>query len=222
MTLISEIYVLLAIITLIFYVATYRGEQLNKLIVIYMVLIIVSSIVAMWIIEFSPVKNNLIVFHVFNPLEYALLCFIYLTAFESRIIHTIIKWSVPVILLLSVLFALYIQPPMVNNTYVIMLESVLGITWSLLFLRETIVLQKEEKLQRYPMFWISIGFLFYFIGSLLVEALLNYLIDQSSVELARRAYQMSFIFKYVLFILLMIGSVSRTSFREAQTDRSYE
>jgi hypothetical protein len=106
----------------------------------------------------------------------------------------------------------YVQQVDTNNSYIVIIESTLVTLWSLLFLRETIILQRESALQKFPMFWISIGLLFYFVGSVSVEGLLNYLMD-ISMDLARRVYRMTFVLKYLLFILLIIGAYSRRLFR---------
>lgn len=220
MTLISAIYIGLAFMTLVLHlVGSGRPEPHQKYIVLHMVLILCSGAVAVGIIELTTLGNNLFVYHIFNPAEYLVLCMLYLQVFTNPKIKNAIRGSMPLVVLLSLVFAIFIQPPNVNNTFIIMLESVLIVMWSLLFLRETLMLQNESRLQQFPMFWVSIGLLFYFIGNLCVETLLNYLLDQS-VELTRRAYKVSFIFKYVLFVLLMISAFSRTIFRS--TDPYHE
>jgi len=213
MTLISGIYMAIALATLAVYLVNYRREEpYQKFVVIYLVAFLFAGATAIGVVEFMPDQNNLFVFHIFNPVEYVILSMLYISSFESVGIKNVIKISIPIVVSLSVVLTLFVQPLNVNNSYTIMIESVLIIMWSLLFLRETIVLQKESHLQRFPMFWISIGLLFYFIGSLCVEALLNYLLDQS-VELTRKAYKVSFIFKYLLFILFMMSAICRIIFR---------
>jgi len=213
MTLISGIYMALALATLVVYVVNYKADEpYQKFVVIYLVAFLCAGIAAIGAIEFKPDQNNLFVFHIFNPVEYVILSMLYISAFQNVKVKSVIRISMPVVVVLSIVFALFVQPLNVNNSYFIMIESVLIVVWSLLFLRETIILQKESQLQRFPMFWISVGLLFYFIGSLCVEALLNYLLDHS-LELSRKAYKVSFIFKYLLFILLMMSATCRIFFK---------
>jgi hypothetical protein len=60
-------------------------------------------------------------------------------------------------------------------------------------------------LYQYPLFWISAGILVYFTETLVIEGLLDYLIKHS-MELARQAYKISYIFKYLLLLSFTIGA----------------
>lgn len=214
MSLIGAIYTMLGLIALLFQVFHFRRDQpYQKFIVAYLIFFLCHSIVAIGIVELTALKSNLVVFHFFNPVEYALLSFVYVEAFSSHRIKRLIKLSVPLVMVLAIVLSLFVQPIQFNNFYFIMIESVLMVIWSLLFIRETILLQQERYLQQYPMFWVTVGILFYFIGNLCVEALLNYLNGQS-LDMARRAYRISFIFKYLLLLLFMLSSVSRKVFRK--------
>jgi hypothetical protein len=209
---IRDIYVSLAVLTLISYLVRLRNETYFKFIAIYMGVLIIASAVAIVIVDLNQSSSNLIVFHVLAPVEYTVLSLLYYHTFKGIRVKRAIGYSIPVFIMICILFSLYVQPVESNNSYVVIIESTIITLWSLLFLRETIILQMESALQRFPMFWISIGLLFYFIGSVTVEGLLNYLMD-FSMDLARRVYRMIFILKYLLFILLMIGAFSRRLFK---------
>lgn len=213
MTPISGIYVALAIITLILHLLNYRSNEPQwKFITLYLILTLVTSAAAISVAELTVEKNNLYIFHLFTPLEYVILALLYHSVFHNTSIRRLIRQSIPIFFIGSILLSAFVQPLNVNNSYSIILESVLIALWSLLFLRETILLQREPRLQRFPMFWISIGLLFYFTGGLFVEGMMNHLINQSP-DLARKAYKMSFIFKYLLFLLFMVGATCRSMFK---------
>jgi hypothetical protein len=214
MTLISGIFVALASLALLLNILYFQeDESYGKYIISYLVLVLVTSAAAIGVYELGLTDNNLFVFHVFTPCEYVLLALLYRAVFQSSFTKRMIVYSIPVFLAFSIFCSIYLQPIDVNNSYSIIAESVLIVLWSLLFLRETIVLQRENRLQRFPMFWISIGFLFYFIGNLFIEGLLNHLIKQS-LPLAKQVYITSFIFKYLLFLLLMMAALCRRLFKQ--------
>ena len=64
------------------------------------------------------------------------------------------------------------------------------------------------------MFWICVGILFCFTGNLITVGMLNYLIKYS-MEIARRAYGFTYIFKYLSFVLLMIGAWCQIAFKNS-------
>lgn len=66
-------------------------------------------------------------------------------------------------------------------------------------------MQAETSITRSPLFWVATGILVYFTGNLFIEGLLNYLMERS-MELARHAYEMSFVFTYLFFIMLTVAA----------------
>lgn len=214
---VRDIYLGLAVLTLLAYLLRLRSEHYFKFIAIYMGVLIVASIAAIVMIKLHYASSNLIVFHLLAPVEYAVLSLLYYHTFRNVGIRRAIRYSMPAFILMSALFSLYVQRVDTNNSYIVITESTLITLWSLLFLRETIILQRESALQKFPMFWISIGLLFYFVGSVSVDGLLNYLMD-FSMDLAHRVYRMTFVLKYLLFILLIIGAFSRKLFRGTSID----
>jgi len=211
---VRDIYVGLAVLTLLSYLVRLGSETYFKFIAIYMGVLIAASIVAIVIVDLNHASSNLVVFHLLAPVEYAVLSLLYHHTFRDTRIRRAILFSIPLFIALSALFSLYVQRIDTNNSYIVIIESTLITLWSLLFLRETIMLQRESALQKFPMFWVSIGLLFYFVGSVSVDGLLNYLMD-FSMDLARRVYRMTFVLKYLLFILLIVGAFSRRLFRGA-------
>jgi len=170
-----------------------------------MILWLVTTLAAVYSTKYAGLKNNLFIFHIFTPLEYVLLALFYRDIIVNKIVKKAITWSIPIFILLAILFSLFIQKPDTSNSGMITIESVIIIFLSLFFLREVLLLQHATILYRFPLFWICVGILFYFTGNLVIEGLLNYMINHS-MPLARRVYHIGHVFKYLLFILFIIGA----------------
>jgi hypothetical protein len=213
----SSGFIYLGLVALALTLHVFRRKSLERYqhwVALYLALTIIFLLLSVIVVEIAGAQNNLFLFHVYNPLEYITFCFLYLDVTESIPIRKAIRVSMVTLIVISIFFAFSIQPLTQNNSYTILLESILMIVWSVLFLRETILLQREDRLQQYPMFWISVGLLFYFIGNLLTETLLGYLGAQS-IDLSRKAYKLSFIFKFMLAILFIISVYSRKFFNRS-------
>ena len=130
---------------------------------------------------------------------------LYKNTIENTIIRKLITLSIPVFVAVSIFFTMYIQKMNVNNSYIALMEYVIVVILSLFFLRELLLLQQVTVLHRYPMFWISVGILFYYTGNLIIEGMFNYMISHS-MQLALRLYNLSYILKYLLFLLFIIGA----------------
>ncbi len=198
----------LLLITLILYGSLLRTNYWYSIsIVLLMILWLLTSVTAIYLSVVAKLNNNLFVFHISTPLEYLLLAMLYEQAIINRHLKKLIGLSIPVFIGLSILFAAFVQKPDANNSYITILESILLISISLFYLREILILQHVPILHQFPMFWITVGILLYYSGNLLIEGLLNYMINHS-MELARRTYKLGHVFKYLTFILFIIGAVS--------------
>ena len=191
-------------VTLLACLARFRGSRPEHVIVLsYLLLNLTVSVIAILIVK-SGSDNNLFLFHFYTPIEYALFAWLYFTSFETKSIRKFILFSVPAFVLTSVFVSLLVQPITSNNSLMVMLESLVMVVLAILFFREVIVLQRVPMLQRYPLFWLNTGLLFYFVGSIFFEGFSNYSLEISN-DLARRVYFVSFVFKYLLFILFIVS-----------------
>jgi hypothetical protein len=202
----STLYFLLLLVTFFSYSkSSEKKEYYSKMVRLLMLLWLATSVIAISLIRYAGLKNNLFVFHISTPLEYMILSMLYRDVIANKALKKSILFTIPVFIVLSILIAFFIQKWDTNNSYMIIIESVVMIFLSLFFLRETLLLQQVTVLNHFPMFWISVGILFYFTGSLVIEGMLNYIM-RHSMELAKRTYRLGYIFEYLLFILFIIGA----------------
>jgi hypothetical protein len=206
MNALNIVYFILLIVSILSYLAALRtGEAYVKMILLYLLLVLSTTLAAIYFTVVARVSNNLFLFHVYTPLEYIILSLLYYNILSDKRSKKAILISIPVLTCLSILFSLFVQKIDSNNSYITIIESTLIIFWALLFFREILLLQHITALEHSPLFWINVGILFYFIGSLIIEGMLDYMIKHS-IELARRAYKIGYIFKFLLFILFITGA----------------
>jgi len=206
MNILSTVYFVLLVVTFFSYsVVPGKKELYAKMVRLLMLLWFFTTVAAICSVKYAGLKNNLFIFHIATPLEYVVLSLLFRNAIVNKEVKQFILLSIPFFIGLSILFAIFIQTPISNNTYMITIESIVMVFLALFFLRETLLLQQVTVLHHYPFFWISVGILFYFTGNLVIEGMLNYMISQS-MELAKKVYRLSYIFSYLLFVLFIIGA----------------
>lgn len=207
-------YFVLLIAVLCFYAAALHTRVFYvQVLFVYLLVQCVVALLSTWLVKVVHVRNNLYLFHVLTPMEYALLAGLYARELHSRALRSVVRISIPVFLAVALGLSIFIQQIDTNNSYACILESVLLILWVLCFLREVLLQQPVMQLYRYPMFWVSVGILFYFTGALLTEGLLNYLLRQA-MDLALAVYQLEYLFKYLLLLLLLLGLQCTRLFHE--------
>lgn len=178
----------------------------SRYIIALLVLWLFTTVSAILLSSYAGVSNNLFIFHIMTPVEYGILALLFNHVITETTVKRITRISIIPFCLLCIFSAFFFQKVTENNAYMIVTESVIIVFLSLYYLREVMTLQHVTELQRFSMFWITAGLLFYFTGNLVIEGMLNYMI-RHSMTLALRTYRLGYVFKYLLFILLIIGVV---------------
>lgn len=156
--------------------------------------------------------NNLFLYRIFTPIEYALLCLMYYSSMKKSTIKKAIHLSVYSFFAICVLITHFIEGWKVIDSYAKTIESLLMTIWILIYFRQILTADKELNLHNDPLFWISLGFLIYFIGNLFILGLLNKLIEQDR-ELALMIYKLGYLFEFNLFIQMNIALFRRKIFK---------
>ncbi len=164
---------------------------------------------------FDYLPNNLFFYHFYNPIEFILYSLFFSSLSIPVKTKKYIRLVIPVYLLTALYLSLFVQKINDNNSYAICLESVIIILYCLLYLRYINIYQIENRAERNPYFWITIGILLYFTGSLFLEGFLNLLI-KVSVDTARLYYKIGFIFKYLMCLMFLTGLFFSNIFNKAK------
>ncbi|HEY4111702.1 hypothetical protein [Puia sp.] len=200
------VYLILLLIALFIYGRAFSsGKPYIRILFFYLFLNLCLTILSMGIARFG-VTNNLFLFHVFTPIEYGCICLFYLSIIGDPRIRRVIRISIPLFVLLCIVFAFFVQTLMENNSYIAIAESILIVCWTLLFLREVLLFNPVTALHNYPLFWITAGILIYFTENLVLDGVLSYLI-KNTPSLAKLVYRVSFVFNDIFLIALSIGAM---------------
>lgn len=200
------IYLVLLLAAILAYgIALRSGKAYIRILFVYLLLVLVFAMLSLLVARLG-VTNNLFLFHILTPVEYALISLFYTRVIVDASIKRAIRVSIPLFAVLCIIFAVYIQTLTENNSYIAILESILLICWTLFFLREVLLFNPVTALLRYPLFWISIGILIYFTENLVLDGILAYLI-RNTFGLARLVYRVSLVFSDVFLFSLGVGAV---------------
>lgn len=206
MNLFNQLYLILSLVALLSFIPDLSKKQgYVQLTFVYLLILLLTFLASIYSANMAKLKNNLFIFHIATPLEFTVLALLYRKMICNKRVKKVISFFIPLFLVFSFFSAVFLQPLTSNNSNTIILASVIIILLVLFFLRETLLLQQVTFLHRFPMFWISVGLLFYYTGGLIIEGMLNYMISHS-MDLARRVFMIGYVFKYLLFILFIIAA----------------
>jgi hypothetical protein len=202
--------IILGSIVLFFVKYAYTTREL-KLLGIFLLVTFVFELYANYLLYYSI--RNLYVYHILIPVQYALLAGIYIYALVNRTLKRIIVFSIPVVVVVSAVFAFTIQPITAYNSYAVSIKNILLAAWVLCYYRELFVLLHVSRIEQEPLFWISTGLLFYSLGDFFVEGLMNHMISHS-MDLAQKFYYVYYLLNILLYLSFIMAFLCKDIFTQ--------
>jgi len=148
-------------------------------------------------------------FNIFTTFEFIFYSWIFLFQISSNSLKKIISVSIPVYAILVIVNIFFVQGIYKFHTYTYLLGSFLMVVYSCFFFYESILPDYiKTKLSMQPFFWICIGLLIFYLGSVIINALFEYLTSAALKKQGTRIY--SFInssLNVVLYGAFSIGFV---------------
>jgi hypothetical protein len=130
---------------------------------------------AKWI--WSERNEKFIIFNIFTAAEFVFYSLLFRFHLTNKLLRHIIILLIPIYLLLFILNVIFIQGISSSfHSYTFLLGSFFMVVYSCFFLYESILPESiNVKLSHQPFFWITIGLLIFYLGSVIINALVEYL-----------------------------------------------
>jgi hypothetical protein len=120
--------------------------------------------------------NNIIVYHIFTPIQFSLFCLLYNQLLESKSNKQYTIWAMVVFIVFSLINSFLIQTTKTFPTYSLLLESILIVSFAYLVFYELLKNPRFEYLLRSSVFWFNSAVIIFFTTSFIFWGLFNYLI----------------------------------------------
>jgi len=134
--------------------------------------------------------RNYWIFNVFTTIEFVFYAFLFYLHFKKKFLKKLVLISMP-LFVCTVIFNLgFIQGfNKTFNTYTFLLGSFFIVVFCCLFFYESVLPDKiDQQLAKQPFFWICSGLLIYYLGSVIINALFEYLRNNDLGEEGKRIY----------------------------------
>lgn len=152
-------------------------------------------------------KNVGFIYHFYNPIEYILYAFLYLDFYISTKAKKTLLWSIPIYLIFAILGSLFVYGILdgKKDAHNHIIGDPLKVILPLYYLYELYNDDSQESVIILPMFWISVGTMFFFS---LVAVFMSIRVELSSLdkELERTLhFWLNTVPNYVMYIMYSIG-----------------
>jgi hypothetical protein len=116
-------------------------------------------------------------YNIFTTIEFMFYGFLFSRHFSKKTLKKIALYFIPSFATLSLLNILFIQGfSKTFNTYTFLIGSFFIVIFCCFYFYESVLPEKiDDQLMRQPFFWINSGLLIYYLGSVIINALFDYL-----------------------------------------------
>lgn len=129
-------------------------------------------------------------YNIFTTIEFLFYSFLFYTHFNKVIYKRIVLFFIPSYILVVALNLIFIQG--LNKTfhsYTFLLGSFFIVVFCCCFFYESVLPEQiDQQLSKQPFFWICCGLLIYYLGSVIINALFEYLTSNDLREQGKRIY----------------------------------
>lgn len=167
----------------------------------------------------SIYKNNVLLEHVQNALQYSAYATIYYYLFINRRIKQIVFYSIPIVLILSIIDGCFIENfTKTFPTYLVMPEHVIYLIFTILLFKQMLQYPVQMNITKQSVFWLNIGVLFFSTTMFLTLSLSNNIAKYPREEVMLILY-FWYSIDIIFSILLLIAILNDNNLRSVSNGR---
>ncbi|HEV8287289.1 MAG TPA: hypothetical protein VGQ09_23435 [Chitinophagaceae bacterium] len=144
-----------------------RFQCLHPYYIKWLVLLLILTIIAELFPAFKIIRfrgSNHWWFNIFTVIEFLAYSYIFSRAITNPKTITIIRWSIPGYFVIAIANIFFIQGFHKFHTISYRIGAIMIVVWCYLYFRQLLQSEQEIVLFKNPMFWISTGLLFFYLG----------------------------------------------------------
>jgi hypothetical protein len=155
----------------------------------FLLLTVVVEFIGYLAIVYEIRGKNYWLYNVFNLIEFLFYAYLFASNFQLKFLRVLAYASMPVLILFSSLNYIYIQGSENFHTYTLLLGSFFMVFFCCCFFYEWVLPEQiTQNLVRQPFFWICVGLLLFYLGSVIINALFEYLRSSDMIQEGKRIY----------------------------------
>lgn len=129
-------------------------------------------------------------FNVFTTIEFLFYSFLFYINLKKKLFKKLVLFFIPFFILAVIINLAFVQGfNKTFHTYTFLLGSFFIVIFCCFFFYESVLPDKiDEQLSRQPFFWVCSGLLIYYLGSVIINALFQYLTSNDLLIEGMRIY----------------------------------
>ena len=210
-TILLCVYFLLLAVNLLAAIKFSGSKQSNKYFLSYFILVIFREAVGFALQQST--FNHFLIYHILRPWDFAILCLMYREGMTGLKIKKFFNLLIILFFIFSYTYSFLFNHYNSSTALASSIQNVLMLVLVLSFFYETYENAAESNLKRVPLFWISVGFLFFSTGTFFSTGFQSYLQSRNLV-IAKKIFWLNYVWSYFLYSMFLIGQLCKMIFRK--------
>jgi hypothetical protein len=143
-----------------------------------------------WCYHFFKIANkNYWIFNLFTTIELVFYAYLFSINFKNATLKKIATYFIPLLIIISILNYRYLQGTAHFHTYTLLFGSFFMVIFCCVYLYELIITDAHnENLFKQPFFWICIGIFLFYLGSVIINSLFEYMLNNNLLSPGNNLY----------------------------------
>ena len=143
-----------------------------------------------WCYHYFEIANkNYWLFDFFTTIELIFYAYLFSLNFRTVLLKKLANTFIPILILFSIFNFTFLQGKEHFNTYTLLFGSFFMVIFCCSYLYELIIIDsQQESLFFHPFFWICMGILLFYLGSVIINALFEYMFNNNLLTADNNLY----------------------------------
>jgi hypothetical protein len=185
---VSDLFELIALFTAIFCYKDLKATKMVYFIPFLLLTVFVEFIGNLSVIHAVKEKNYWI-YNIFTTFEFIFYAYLFTDNFKLPILRKIALYFIPLVVVFSISNYLFLQGTQHFHTYTLLFGSFFIVLFCCCYFYEWVLPEQiNQNLLKQPFFWVCVGLLLFYLGSVIINALYEYLRSSDMIEEGKHIY----------------------------------
>lgn len=136
-------------------------------------------------------EKNYWIYNVFTAFEFVFYAYLFMQYFKLPLLRKVAFYLIPLIIVFSICNFLFVQGTEHFHTYTLLFGSFFLVLFCCCYFYEWVLPEQiNQNLLKQPFFWVCVGLLLFYLGSVIINALYEYLRSSDMDEEGKHIYVM--------------------------------
>lgn len=185
---VAFLFELISLFTAIF---CYKDLKATKMVffIPFLLLTCVIEFIGYLSILYAVREQNYWIYNVFTTCEFTFYAYLFMHKFKLPFLRKVAFFFIPLIIVFSITNFIFLQGTDHFHTYTILFGSFFIVLFCCCYFYEWILPEQiNQNLLKQPFFWVCVGLLLFYLGSVIINALFEYLRSSDMEKEGRHIY----------------------------------